>query len=212
MARLEKEQGSSNAPNPGSRSLAPSSSEVTSSSTRAAKPSPTAAAPAQRTFFDPWNSSSTGHQRAENRLSGSTQWRVSRNLKLAEQYRAGLGGGRRIADTVGAGSKDFGRDGRKANGGWEKGANGLRTGGQQSLVELWSASKDSKTSPQEKAIEADLIQTADEDFDYNQGVFSRITRQGSGHLPAGFALLETCSGPCINLATQLTSRYDRCRN
>ena len=32
-------------------------------------------------------------------------------------------------DTVGAGSKDFGRDGRKENGGWEKGARGLRPEG-----------------------------------------------------------------------------------
>ena len=31
-------------------------------------------------------------------------------------------------DTVGAGSRDFGRDGRKVNGGWEKVAKGLRKG------------------------------------------------------------------------------------
>ncbi|KAF1830922.1 hypothetical protein BDW02DRAFT_641820 [Decorospora gaudefroyi] len=77
--------------------------------------------PASRTFFDPWNSSSTGHQRAENRLSGSTSWRLSRNLKLGEH------------------------DGRKVNGGWERGANnGLRTGGQNSLAEVWGASKAGK--------------------------------------------------------------------
>jgi hypothetical protein len=105
--------------------------------------SPTSAAPARRTFFDPWNSSSTGHQRAENRLSGSTSWRASRGSKLGEQYRAGLtgGGGKRVADTVGAGSPDFGIDGRKENGGWEKGAKGLRAGGQRSLVDIWGATK-----------------------------------------------------------------------
>ncbi|KAF2652315.1 hypothetical protein K491DRAFT_605133 [Lophiostoma macrostomum CBS 122681] len=102
---------------------------------------PVAAAPATRTCFDPWNSSSTGHQRAENRLSGSTSWRASRSLKLSEQYRSGLGGGRRVADTVGAGSEGFGKDGRKENGGWERGAVGLRTGGQKSLVEVWGKSK-----------------------------------------------------------------------
>jgi hypothetical protein len=99
--------------------------------------------PPRRPFFDPWNSSSTGHQRAENRLSGSTSWRASRGSKLGEQYRAGLtgGGGKRVADTVGAGSPDFGIDGRKENGGWEKGAKGLRAGGQRSLVDIWGATK-----------------------------------------------------------------------
>ena len=72
---------------------------------------PPAAQPLRPTF-DPWNSSSTGHQRAENRLAGSTAWRDSRTLKLGEQFGDGGGaGGRRVADTVGAGSVDFGRDG-----------------------------------------------------------------------------------------------------
>ncbi|ORY13281.1 hypothetical protein BCR34DRAFT_481349 [Clohesyomyces aquaticus] len=98
-------------------------------------------APGPRSFFDPWNSSSTGHQRAENRLSGSTSWRESRNLKLGEQYRSGLGGGQRLADTVGAGSKDFGKDGRQQNGRWVKGAKGLRAAGQKSLAEVWGKRK-----------------------------------------------------------------------
>lgn len=122
----------------------------------------TAAAPAARTFFDPWNSSSTGHQRAENRLSGSTSWRASRNLKLSEQYKGGLSGGvKRVADTVGAGSKDFGTDGRKANGGWEKGAKGLRTNGQKSLVEAWGATNSNTLSSQEQSFGGSL-HTADE--------------------------------------------------
>lgn len=78
--------------------------------------------------FDPYNSSATGHQRADNRLAGSTSWRSSRTLKLSHQFRAGAGGGARISDTVGAGSVAFGRDGRKENGGWERGAPGLRKG------------------------------------------------------------------------------------
>lgn len=107
----------------------------------------TTAAPARRTFFDSWNSSSTGHQRAENRLSGSTSWHASRNLKLCEQYKGCLaGGGNRVQDTVGAGSEDFGKDGRKENGGWERCAKGLKTGGQKSSAEFWSVSKASKTS------------------------------------------------------------------
>lgn len=129
------------------------SKRVTKSHTPA---SPTAAAPARRTFFDPWNSSSTGHQRAENRMSGSTSWRASRSLKLGEQYKGGLsGGGKRVADTVGAGSKDFGKDGRKENGGWEKGAKGLRTGGQKNLADVWSVSKaGKKILPEEKPLYA----------------------------------------------------------
>lgn len=84
--------------------------------------------PTPRPTFDPYNSSATGHQRADNRLAGSTSWRSSRTLKLSHQFRAGAGGGARISDTVGAGSAAFGRDGRKENGGWERGAPGLRKG------------------------------------------------------------------------------------
>ena len=101
-----------------------------------------AAAKPSRNIFDPFNSSATGHQRAENRLSGSTSWRESRSLKLREQFSAGAGGGKRVSDTVGAGSLDFGLDGRTENGGWVKGAQGLRTGGQQSLWETVKVTKD----------------------------------------------------------------------
>ena len=87
-----------------------------------------AAAPIRKTF-DPWNSSSTGHQRAENRLSGSTSWRQSRTRKLGNQFASGDGGGKRMFDTVEAGSKDFGRCGRNENGSWEKGVKGLREEG-----------------------------------------------------------------------------------
>lgn len=94
---------------------------------RAAKPT--------KSIFDPFNSSATGHQRAENSLSGSTSWRDSRSLKLREQFIAGAGGGKRVSDTVGAGSLDFGVDGRTESGSWVRGAKGLRTGGQQSIWE-----------------------------------------------------------------------------
>ncbi|QIW98923.1 hypothetical protein AMS68_004441 [Peltaster fructicola] len=102
--------------------------------------SPTAAKPT-KSIFDPFNSSATGHQRADSRLAGSTSWRSSRNLKLREQYTSGSGGGKRVSDTVGAGSEDFGKDGRLENGGWARGASGLRTGGQQSI---WDSMKVNK--------------------------------------------------------------------
>jgi hypothetical protein len=129
------------APSPDEHQLAnPATSSARVNPSRSASSATTA--PTPRTFLDPWNSSSTGHQRAENRLSGSTSWRSSRNLKLGEQYRGGLSGGSlRVADTVGAGSEDFDKDGRKPNGGWQKGASGLRMGGQKSLTEVWGASK-----------------------------------------------------------------------
>ncbi|KAJ9621508.1 hypothetical protein H2203_006994 [Taxawa tesnikishii (nom. ined.)] len=85
-----------------------------------------------RAHFDPWNSSSTGHQRADNRLSGSTSWRQSRSLKLSSQFGGGLSGGKRVADTVGAGSEDFGKDDRLANGGWAK---------VESYGEFWGAAR-----------------------------------------------------------------------
>ncbi len=50
-------------------------------------------------------------------------------MKLGHQFRSGDGGGKRIFDTVGAGSLDFGKDGRKENGSWERGAAGLREKG-----------------------------------------------------------------------------------
>lgn len=88
-----------------------------------------------KSIFDPFNSSATGHQRAENRLSGSTSWRDSRSRKLQEQFTGGSGGGKRVSDSVGAGSLDFGKDGRTENGGWLPGAKGLRKEGQQSIRE-----------------------------------------------------------------------------
>jgi hypothetical protein len=89
-------------------------------------------------------------------------------LKLGEQYRGGLSGGRRAADTVGAGSEEFGTDGRKANGEWDKGARGLRTGGQKSLAEVWGASKASTTAKKSSQEEvgskcSELLQDVDED-------------------------------------------------
>ncbi len=98
---------------------------------------PSVSAPPQPTkiFFDPFNSSSTGHQRAANRLSGSTSWRDSRSHKLSHQFRdtSGRGGEQHLLDLVGAGSENFGQDGRKENGDWEPGAPGLREKGWQDI-------------------------------------------------------------------------------
>ncbi|KAG9525829.1 hypothetical protein KCV07_g1061, partial [Aureobasidium melanogenum] len=103
-------------------------------------PPPTSAKPKRR-FFDPWNSSSTGHQRADNSLAGSTSWRESRSLKLSNQFAGGASGGARLADTVGAGSENFGKDGRLENGDWARGASGLREKGQISVVEAFRVKK-----------------------------------------------------------------------
>lgn len=68
---------------------------------------PSAAQPKLSAHFDAWNSSSTGHQRAENKLGGSTGWRQSRATKLSYQFKSGGTGGKRIQDQVGAGSEDW---------------------------------------------------------------------------------------------------------
>jgi hypothetical protein len=69
-------------------------------------PSPKKAAqPLHGANFDPWNSSSTGHQRPEH--NPGTGWRNSRNLKLNSQFRGGASGGERVGDTWGAGSEDW---------------------------------------------------------------------------------------------------------
>jgi hypothetical protein len=57
--------------------------------------------------FDEWNSSSTGHQRAENKIGASAGWRQSRSMKLSHQFQSGGTGGKRILDAVGAGSEDW---------------------------------------------------------------------------------------------------------
>lgn len=57
-------------------------------------------------------------------------------------------------DTVGAGSETFGLDGRLENGGWEKGAKGLRRGGQISVLDAFDgAAKLTKPSSHESQEE-----------------------------------------------------------
>ncbi|KAL2073678.1 hypothetical protein VTL71DRAFT_11004 [Oculimacula yallundae] len=68
---------------------------------------PPAAQPKYSAYFDAWNSSSTGHQRAENALGHSIGWRQSRNVKLSHQFKSGDSGGERISDLVGAGSENW---------------------------------------------------------------------------------------------------------
>ncbi|KAF7858772.1 uncharacterized protein EAF02_011096 [Botrytis sinoallii] len=68
---------------------------------------PPAAKPVFGAHFDAWNSSATGHQRAENKIGGSTGWRESRASKLGHQFKSGGTGGKRISDKVGAGSEDW---------------------------------------------------------------------------------------------------------
>ncbi len=126
---------------------------------------PPAAEPSRK-IFDPWNSSATGHQRADNRLAGSMSWRASRTMKLAQQYKAGQGGGERIYDSVGAGSADFGRDGKKENGGWEKGAPGLREKGWQDVRGLLAGKQGSN---KERGEESEIGATRERAEDDESG-------------------------------------------
>ncbi|KAL6245238.1 hypothetical protein RBB50_008013 [Rhinocladiella similis] len=114
-----------------------------------------------RVFFDPFNSSSTGHQRAENRLSGSTSWRESRSYKLSHQFRdtSGRGGEEHLSDLVGAGSENFGKDGRKENGDWEPDAPGLRERGWQDIRGLLKHSRKRSNNGMEHEVnEEDTVQ------------------------------------------------------
>jgi len=122
---------------------------------------PPASEPIRKTF-DPWNSSSTGHQRAESRLAGSTSWRQSRSLKLSNQFAAGAAGGKRLFDTIGAGSKDFGRDGRLENGSWERGAPGLREKGWRdvgTMLTLGSQAEMQKQMGEKRQRELEFLET-----------------------------------------------------
>ncbi|KEF61988.1 uncharacterized protein A1O9_03560 [Exophiala aquamarina CBS 119918] len=112
-----------------------------------------------RDIFDPFNSSSTGHQRAENRLLGSISWRDSRMNKLSHQLgdRSGRGGLTHISDLVGAGSVDFGDDGRKQNGDWEKGAPDLREKGWQDIRGLMTMTSRKKRPVDSKGKEKALL-------------------------------------------------------
>ncbi|MCJ1471309.1 hypothetical protein MMC07_009957 [Pseudocyphellaria aurata] len=109
---------------------------------------PPAALPVRK-VFDPWNSSGTGHQRAENRLGGSPAWRESRTMKLASQYGAGPGGGKRIADTVGPGSMDGGTDGRRKHGHRDVGAPGSRESGGHGVRALLRGPERQPPGPEE---------------------------------------------------------------
>lgn len=128
----------------------------------------------QKQWYDPWNSSSTGHQRAENNLAGSTSWRDSRNLKLGAQYKGGRGGGKRVADTVGAGSEEWGKDGRKVNGDWRKGASGLREKSQMSLVECVEGKSESK---EERTTAATSETSVKDDENLEKAIAASLQRQ-----------------------------------
>ena len=108
-----------------------------------------------RTFFDPFNSSSTGHQRAENHLSGGTSWRTSRTCKLAHQLGDPTGGGGQthIVDSVGAGSENYASGGKRENDSWETRASGLREKGWQDIRGLLEVNKKRKSG--EMAQETD---------------------------------------------------------
>ncbi|GAM35603.1 hypothetical protein TCE0_017r04058 [Talaromyces pinophilus] len=51
-------------------------------------PKKTTMQPCNQHIFDPWNTSSTGHQSAENPYSRTTEWRDTRREKLARQFRS----------------------------------------------------------------------------------------------------------------------------
>lgn len=67
-------------------------------------------------------------------------------MKLGHQFKAGPHGGKRVYDSVGVGSRDFGKDGRLENGDWQDGAPGLRESGWQDIRGLFSEEKEQNQS------------------------------------------------------------------
>src|ERR1700760_814906 len=92
-----------------------------------------------RIICDPWNVNSNGHQHAENKLSGSVAWRESRERKLAKQFEAGRGGGIRVADSVGPGASNGGK-----NGAWIESIGHARESGQRTIEECFVGAAQSK--------------------------------------------------------------------
>ena len=71
-------------------------------------------------------------------------------MKLGHQFRSGDDGGKRLSDTVGAGSLGFGRDGRKENGSWERGAPGLREKGWRDVSTMMMEGASAERAKREK--------------------------------------------------------------
>jgi hypothetical protein len=96
-----------------------------------------------REVFDPYNSTSTGHQHADSSISSSTSWSASRTHKLSHQLRdiTGRGGAQHISHLVGAGSENFSRDGRKENGDWGKSEPGLRGGACRDIRDMMQGTR-----------------------------------------------------------------------
>ena len=140
-----------------------------------------------RQIFDPFNSSSTGHQRDANRLSGSTSWRASRTHKLSHQLRdtSGRGGPQHLSDLVGAGSANFGLDGWKENGDWEKGAPGLREDGWRDIRDMMQGPRkrtSSSRSSEEALTEGPATKktTNNKKVKRDDGTMSRHVTTGEG--------------------------------
>lgn len=77
--------------------------------------------PRNQHIFDPWNTSSTGHQRAENPYSRTTEWRDTRREKLSRQFRSSRPSSRR-ADVGGSCTlltEEDGAGGGEAKGEWK---------------------------------------------------------------------------------------------
>ncbi|EPS29145.1 hypothetical protein PDE_04094 [Penicillium oxalicum 114-2] len=76
--------------------------------------------PKNHRVFDPWNSASSGHQRADSGYLGTTRWRDTRIAKLKQQF----GGEECTHEKLGVlGDADFAQDGCDGGGDWRVGGN-----------------------------------------------------------------------------------------
>lgn len=116
-----------------------------------------AASPTKR-WFDPWNTSSTGHQHAKHVLSGSTVWRESRHIKLAAQFSdqvACEGEAARIGD-VASTIETIQREGQKTgNGTRALSMRNFTRKGQPSIIESFAVQKATSSGTKRKLSELD---------------------------------------------------------
>ncbi|QGA18002.1 hypothetical protein EYB26_005680 [Talaromyces marneffei] len=78
--------------------------------------------PRNQHIFDPWNTSSTGHQRAENPYSRTTEWRDTRREKLARQFQSDRHQAPSSGGSLSGGrgrSCILGNEGRREEGEWK---------------------------------------------------------------------------------------------
>ncbi|PKX98614.1 uncharacterized protein P174DRAFT_508847 [Aspergillus novofumigatus IBT 16806] len=127
--------------------------------------------PTNHATFDPWNSASTGHQRAEDPYSNTTSWRETRQAKLAIQFASSSGdcAGESTTTETNSGSGNRGEGEWK----WLSAAEAQRNQlGCRDIRTMMGGSKKRPSSPSTPASAVD-----DEDEDAGKCKKARVDRE-----------------------------------